>query len=352
MATNFVTANYQEVIDLHTESKSVSIIGLHTPNTDVPTRMLSGFWSQFRKFRYNGCSVSLVPAARLPVDPLQVGLEAGEPTIDPRDTLNPILFHGCHGTDMGAILNQFYSSANSTSFVKRQFASSAEENRFQPVGDTTQYDLDVIEDLYYRAMTDTTWAKAHPQRGFRKSGLKPLVHRVVANQSYAQYAVPNGSRIMPYTGGSTDNTSGQLGPGNDNPDVSLPMDVASNPGLLNITRTGTLSGTFNQPADVSGQAFFTGRLEPLGWLDTHSVHTSKDSAFFTNSTENGSWPNWDTLNPLNTVPKIFMGMIMLPPAYKTEQYYRMVINHNFAFKDFRGASMVDNNDSPNVFNFN
>ena len=126
MATNFATASYQEVVDLHTESKTVSVIGIHTPNTSTPVKMLGGFWKQFRKVRYLGCSLSLVPAARLPADPLQVSIGAGEPTIDPRDMLNPILFHGCHGDDMGAILDTLYSGESSgTSDVIRKQSDSA-----------------------------------------------------------------------------------------------------------------------------------------------------------------------------------------------------------------------------------
>lgn len=150
MTTQYANASYQEIVDLHTESDKVSVVGLHTPCSDTPIHMLKGFWTQFRKFKYNGCSVSLVPAAQLPADPLQVSYEAGEPTIDPRDLLNPILFHGCHGNDMGAILNNLYSSDTAGDIVDYQGSDSIDHN----ILPNDAYTGDFYENLYYRALTD------------------------------------------------------------------------------------------------------------------------------------------------------------------------------------------------------
>lgn len=372
MATNFATANYQEVIDLHTESDTVSVIGIHTPNSDTPVKMLRGFWEQFRKFKYNGCSISLVPAARLPADPLQVSYEAGETTIDPRDMLNPILFHGCHGDDMGTILNALYSGSTYSTDLARKFGSSVEQNVFSE----SQVGNDYVDALYYKALTDRTWLKAHPQSGFRRSGLRPLVHRVVANMGYSQFA--------PWMG--QDPTYGTSNPGM----APIARDPPENPqlvGQLGARFTGIAGATtttgITTPGDPSpmesgsttvtigrtmtGQAFMTSRMEPLGWQDTHSVHmltgetapsaTGLNGNAVNDAQKIGEMLTTYALNPLNTVPKVFMGMIMLPPAYKTEQYFRLVINHNFAFKGFRGASMDNHtvemvNNAPAVFNFN
>lgn len=92
LATNYASASYQEILDVNTVKGNVTVIGIHTPTGSTPVRRLSGFFTQFRKFKYRGCIVQVVPAATLPADPLQVGFEAGENTIDMRDMLNPILF--------------------------------------------------------------------------------------------------------------------------------------------------------------------------------------------------------------------------------------------------------------------
>lgn len=362
MATNFATASYQEVVDLHTESKTVSVIGIHTPCTSTPVEMLGGFWKQFRKVRYLGCSLSLVPAARLPADPLQVSIGAGEPTIDPRDMLNPIMFHGCHGDDMGAILDTLYSGESSgTSDVVRKQSDSAVFDVFSE----NQKGNDYVDALYYRALTDRTWAKAHPQVGFRKSGLRPLVHQVVANRPFSQFSPDDRtSTLGPLVLNSNGipSKSGQIGLQTSTTNVNNAIFVGSQPGLPD-TNEYENEINFVIDADHSGFAFATSGLRPLGWQDTQTslMATSQYvSEPLTGNAEQDSQKVADTWTKVvvpNTIPKFYMGMIMLPPAYKTEQYFRLAINHRFAFKGFRGISMIDDdvkviNDAPAVSNFN
>lgn len=358
MATNFATASYQEVVDLHTESKTVSVIGVHTPCTSTPVKMLQGFWKQFRKVKYLGCSLSLVPAARLPADPLQVSIGAGEPTIDPRDMLNPILFHGCHGDDMGAILDTLYSGESSgTSDVVRKQSDSAVLDVFSE----NQIGNDYVDALYYRSLTDRTWAKAHPQVGFRKSGLRPLVHQIVANRPFSQFSPDDRTgKIGPTvlnSQGQPVNT-GQMGVFPDG--VNGSFSVYPSPGLPDTVEPE--GPTFEINRKNGGYAFATSGLRPLGWQDTQtSVMTSLAhvSQALTGNAEQDAQKIADTWTKVvvpNTIPKFYMGMILLPPAYKTEQWFRLQINHNFAFKGFRGISQIDDdaeviNNAPSYNNF-
>lgn len=359
MATNFATASYQEVVDLHTESKTVSVIGIHTPNTSTPVKMLGGFWKQFRKVRYLGCSLSLVPAARLPADPLQVSIAAGEPTIDPRDMLNPIMFHGCHGDDMGAILDALYSGkADGTSDIVRKQSDSAVMDVFSE----NQIGNDYVDALYYRALTDRTWAKAHPQIGFRKSGLHPLVHQIVANRPFSQFSPDDrnsdGTPIAFRSDGVPAGV-GQIGPRNP---AGGNIGVYPTPGLPNTDSGGSDVKFVLNNGGASGYAFATSGLRPLGWQDTQtSVMTAAQYASepLTGNAEQDASKIADTWTKVvvpNTIPKFYMGMILLPPAYKTEQWFRLQINHRFAFKGFRGISMIDDdskviNDAPAYSNF-
>ncbi len=362
MATNFATASYQEVVDLHTESKTVSVIGIHTPCTSTPVKMLGGFWKQFRKVRYLGCSLSLVPAARLPADPLQVSIGAGEPTIDPRDMLNPILFHGCHGDDMGAILDTLYSGESSgTSDVVRKQSDSAVLDVFSE----SQLGNDYVDALYYRALTDRTWAKAHPQVGFRKSGLRPLVHQIVANRPFSQFSPDSRtSALSPtvFTDGGVPAFVGQIGIPSGATLTRNHLDVQAGPSLPDTNEVDTQTN-FVIGYNHTGYAFATSGLRPLGWQDTQTscmTTTEYVSDPLTGNAQQDSQKVADVLTNVvvpNTIPKFYMGMIMLPPAYKTEQYFRLAINHRFAFKGFRGISMIDDdaeviNDAPAVSNFN
>lgn len=367
MTTQYVTASYQEIIDLHTETDRVSVIGIHTPTNRQPYDMLKGFFDLYQKFHYDGCSLALVPAARLPADPSQVSYGAGQPPIDPRDMLNPILWHGCHGESLGAVLNQFYSADSGTSDISRRWSASVEENMPSTgqVGNKA-----IFETLYYRALVDNTWQKAHPQRGFRKSGLRPLVYSVATDR---QYINSDSGTIAPRVpgvynlaqspsennGNLSINTSGNMG-------TTISGDTlyaAAGEGLQDSTTDYAMISPSR-----TGNQFFTSRLTGLGWLDTRSrlfpgntinsgtlsgdeYNDGAELGAMYNTLEQKQFPNY--------LPRLFMGICLLPPAYKTEQYFRLVLNHRFSFKKFRGVSMradnsgnMENTHVPEYSNFN
>lgn len=374
--TNFAQASYQEVIDLNTESDTVSVIGIHTPSSRTPCDMLQGFWKQFRKVRYDGCSFALVPAARLPVDPLGVGYDAGESQIDPRDLLNPILFHGCHGNDMGMILNSLYHGPADQAATSGWNGSWLRVNG--GTSDSTEQSLlngqvEMMEALYYKAMTDNTWKKAHPMAGLKKAGLRPMVHDLAVNIPFGVVKHVNGQisdgQVVTSAGygpshvnGSSDDTlitTSQLG--------ASPLDreqmMASqnirfqglpdwDPGYAQVEGSSPVQYVPQLGSTTDGIQFMTNRLRSLGWLETCSTVATTVGTGAIADAQGTVIPTMNQIPSLlesaeastlqqNTIPKIFMGMIMLPPAYKTEQYYRLVINHHFSFKGFRGISMMN-----------
>lgn len=350
MTTQFATASYQEVIDLHTETDRVSVLGIHTPVSDAPYTFLEGFFNAFQKYHYDGCSLALVPAARLPADPSQVSYEAGEQPIDPRDLLNPILWHGAHGESLGSVLNQFYSGQASTNDVSRDFSSSIEKNDVL----TSRVGTDALwQSLYYRALTDNTWKKAHPQQGFRLGGLRPLVYSLGTNVQFANSReglyTPNipefdsSAGVLPGNAVESMRTGGEMGltSGGTGLNVTLPQ------GLQNSSVTPSEVSTRVQP-NGSGLQFFSERLHRLGWLDTRSrllATPDSQSAIMTGDLYDDRvatselYSNVEQVERINYLPRLFMGICLLPPAYKTEQYYRLVLNHRFSFRKFRGLSM-------------
>lgn len=314
MATNGVRCSYEEIIDLHTESDRVTAIGIHTPTGAYPHKMFKGFFDMYKKYKYLGCSIKFVPIAKLPADPLQVSYEAGDTTIDPRDLANPIMFHGCHGDDLGTILNKLYGDDNgiSDSIVGLEYQN----------GDGQQALYDSLERLYYKALTDRTWKKAGSQRGFVKSGLRPLVYSLASNhQIMPSFGIPDGGNNLDEFGGS---------PTND-----YEFDFATTPNSMeNKVRVDT--------------QLFTPRLTGLGWMDTRNVLTLDAGVVYGEDIPESSDPmqnlkafvNKGFVNQINYayLPKLFMGVILLSPSYKVEQYYRCIIKHFFAFKQFRGIS--------------
>lgn len=349
MTTQYAQASYQEIIDLNTQTDRVSVLGIHTPVSDSPYTFLKPFFDAFQKYHYDGCSLTMVPAARLPADISQVSYEAGDIPIDPRDLLNPILWHGAHGESLGSVLNQFYDAAASSTDIDRRFFDSGELNNasISQIGNDALY-----ESLYYRALTDNSWRKAHPQTGLRVKGLHPLVYSVGTDAQYVNG--PNGSLspTVPRTGNvplnPDDNTgnvnlgaAGMMGHLNDNAQISSMR-------LQALQDTASDDGVYVRsiPSARSGQ-FFTERLHGLGWLDTRvrvlpsaGVQTEVTGSVLADRSNLASlYEQVENIQTINYLPRLFMGVCLLPPSYKAKQYYRLIINHRFSFKKFRGLSM-------------
>lgn len=317
MASNFVKCSYKEIIDLNTEDSKVTAIGIHTPTGDTPAKMFPGFFKQYRKYKYRGASIAFYPVARLPADPTQVSYDAGEPGIDPRDLANDILVHGCHGDDMGAILNKLYGDNNAIADSVDRLDMGVN----YPFLDTDPW-YDLMERLYYKALTDRTWKHAGVQRGFFKKGLRPLVYSLATNHQIMPSQQANlGMRIVngtPYMTGGIPTSDYE---GDDEEDV--------------------LSNVLNQ----TQIQMFTPRLTRLGWMDTRQVITgsgpvSVDGVDTGSEIEQVLAQSMVEQVNLAQLPRLYMLMILLPPAYKTEMYFRVVVTHHFAFKGFRGVSML------------
>lgn len=323
MATNYAKASYTEVIDLQTTNGETSIIGIHTPVGVTPYRRLQGFFMQFRKFKYKGISsLVMVPAANLPVDPLGLtGVVGTTDLMDPRDNLNPILFHGAHGENLNGVLDTIYSAdeyivnGESVSTLGRNLSDSCNESL---ISNATS---DLIGQ-YYRSLTDTSWKKFGIQNGVRLRGLHPLVHKLARN-----------TPLLPSAGGVGQNAGQLVGLGNVtnriNTDTSQSFSSTSNIAetaahapIADVPNVTVWDGTNSGYLRPEYAQEFTNGVTSLGWLPTTVKVQSSESS--------------TRIMPTG-LPKIFMGVLVMPPAYNVEQYFRMVIRHEFEFKEFTSS---------------
>lgn len=327
MATNYATATYMEVIDLQTTADKESIIGIHTPIGLSPYRRLKGFFQQFRKYRYNGIkSLVICPAAQLPVDPLGLtGVVGTTDLMDPRDSLNPILFHGAHGESLTSVLDEIYGSVSYTNGTGN--IGSLDGNNVAPSAD--EFSADFTNGAnYYSKLTDSTWRKFGIQSGVKLSNLKPLVWSVAQNMP-----------TLPSFNG--DNTSGEdrnrgvfesffINQDNIPVDVGIAQDgpVGMNSVVVPVGNNATFRNLDGDAPYGLAHAYkqqFTNRMTTLGWLPT-----SYDSGV---ASENATLP---TIG-VTILPKLFMGVLVMPPAYNVEQFFRCCIVHSFSFKDFTSS---------------
>lgn len=306
MSTQYVRAKYSEIIDLNTMPGRLSVIGVHAPIGGVPKNKLAGLYDNFRKFRYKGCSFSMAPAAQLPMDPLAISYEAGESQVDPRDLMNPILFHGTHGYTLGnAIDCAFRNNADRLS----DSATRTDLRISDQIQDGSKQWLN--EASYYLALSDPSWRKFSPMSPISIKGLHPLVHRVVSTMP-----------VPPFKKGIS----------NVNPDWSV-VGTEIDGQVYARNYLQNMVGQTAQPEDLKTNQcvmqMFTSGVSRLGWLDTYS----RPGVAY-ESGGNSIDGSGDITPDRTDLPKAFMGILVLPPAYSVKLCYRIVIHHYFEFKGF------------------
>lgn len=326
MATNFAKASYTEVIDLQTVNDTTSIIAIHTPVGKAPYLKLKGFFQQFRKFKYNGISrLIMAPASALPVDPLGLTTEVGTPgQMDPRDTLNPILFKGCHGENLNNILNQIFDAKEIVQGVATGVPGGnpitrdgGDTDKASPSvrqlkinnseGEWINYDL---TKQYYRLLTDVTWKKYGIQSMVKIRNLHPLVWKLATNHPLVPsargdaYSVNAG--MYQYSYGEGENIPDTMATPDTDPYGTLAPSIASMP----------VGGLANAGSNRIYRQDFTNGCSRLGWLPTSTM-------------VQGGVPQ------ISTLPKLYMGLMVMPPSYSQEQFMRMVIRHEFSFSGFQ-----------------
>lgn len=300
MVSNTIHATYTETYDLNTIQNELSLLAIHTPQSNTLKRFFHGFYEQYSKMKVLGCNFMLSCASKQELDPTLVGFEAGQ--IDPRDVMNPILFKACTGEGMNALIDQIYNKTEALSYVGSQLGASVDQHLD---------DSEAAIKAYYSLLADDSWRKAHPQRGIMISGLKPMVHKIVSTQPF-KWNVSAGYN------------------GLDNPNIigsGTPEQSSSG----NARGFGGQGGSKDQTSDpVNPTVFVSNGLTEMPWLDTAY---SKVSTF----TEDGSTSGSAKVYNLQTnIPRVYMGALVLPPSSGAQNlYFRMTMVWHILFKDFR-----------------
>lgn len=398
MVTNFIKgASYKEIYDLHTDSESTSILTIHSPVSNFPRKVLSGFFNQYRKFRYLGCRVSIRPAARLPADPAQLSYAAGEPEIDARDMLNPVLYRGYSGESLGYFLNIWNSPGRQSSNFKETPTSNPVQVKssgfFGDSIDKTSFPENAVEGftvndwrsaylekLYYQSLSDPKFKKMAPQKGMSKF-FYPLVYELatttqrLSNTAYGgQTTSPNIYNLVAYepqthtqqvNAGNIRETGGDIDPLDDTARTGVTADDSSAEAAIGNTPEISL---YSSQVSLDGNnvvrymrrtvPILTSHKRRLGWLDTdtrvvrpyaysnevRSNYPDNGSAVFSSpGTSINLFPDSsrtrqvfpDSIVANTTLPLINMGIIALPKSYKTEMYFRVTCQHFFDFKGYR-----------------
>lgn len=293
MVNNVVNATYVETYDLRTVTGRMAILGIHTPTAVALKKMYRGFFEQYRKVKIHSCDLIGVCASSQSLSPAEVGLTAG--LTDPRDVLNPILFKACTGENLDLLLDRIYS----TPAAGENFGSIHRE-------DIT--DADELS-MYYQYLADDSFRKFHPQGGIHVSDLKPFVHRVATTQPFKWEIAEASLLSSPRIGDSS---------------AALNSVNAQNP----VIGFGGSDGS----AGATPSVFISNGLEPMPWIET-----TYESNTTTANDDTGASTTVLATNLASSIPRIYCGVVILPPAILQPLYFRFQVRWHLSFKDFRPA---------------
>ncbi len=346
-----VKASVMEIYDLQTSVGKGTVLKVHTPTGNNIKRHLLGHFLQYKKFKYLGAKVTLVPASTLPADPLQLSYDAGEANIDPRDMVNPILWKHYHGETMLTDVlptDELKDYDQNTNIDTSGVNGSALEQALYGYRSASQ-----LDSVYPRTLMDTSFRKAGIQTGFT-TFCRPFVYNVVSNVQLLPRSGQN-NRASPYMFMNDEVVGG--------PDDAYPVfmkhsgtesedgDMLKGPGTTHWIK-GVTSTTTPKSQTGGNLVMTTNKLVPLGWMDTLSREGSggtenNNSALVASSPGTFSFSGDASIGAnLQKVPMLY---ILMPPAYKTEFYFRMIIKHYYAFSGFRSCFSVQSFPSAGIF---
>lgn len=342
-----VNASVMEIYDLQTSVGKGTVLKVHTPTGNNVKRHLLGHFLQYKKFKYLGAKVTLIPASTLPADPLQLSYEAGDANIDPRDMVNPILWKHYHGETMltdvnpdSALLNYNMIDGADLSVI----GSSIDESEYNKPSNNLDY-------VYPATLMDTSFKKAGVQVGF-STFVKPFIYNVVtANQLLPMDGgTAPATRKNGFMGGQGLRASGNAG------QTFYPVREDANGNLIGGAEDMNVPGETAQHQWTPNTTFTTNRLVPLGWMDTLSRTNQMKSdvaAAAANYVQGEALGQFQITGDFSIGPNLMnvpMLYVLMPPAYKTEFFFRMIIKHFFAFKGFRSCASVQSFASAGIIN--
>lgn len=299
---------YTETIDLNTETGGPSVLGLHTPISGDAYRFLYPYFQAYKKYKYLGMDVTIVNAAHLPYDPEQIGKVEGTNYVDPRDSLNPVLFKGCHGESLGPILDSIYEGLSTFSFKDNTVDKEVM--------------LAALENFYYTALGDNAWRKSPIQKTLHLKGLHPIVYNLGTNR---QIAPTMNMAAEDYIENSTDADRSGV-----NPNAHQPGQTQS---VVNGTNDAFTIGPNSIYDPTTGiwkyrvaQSMFTTGVRRLGWMDTLEIAGRESTTLQFEKAQ------------ISLLPKLFMGILILPKANLVRNYLRIVITHKFKFAGYRSIT--------------
>lgn len=291
-----VYVTLSETYDLSTKPSKMSLIGVHTPNSDIIKKTYPGLCMNAKFMRVVSQSVAIACASVLPADPSQVGTETGK--ISPQDLFNPILYKAVSNESMSVVESRLWGlrgTYNPASAPAVTGAQAEVENEYV-TGQTDDFGV------YYSLLSNHDgWKKAHPQQGLEMTNLVPLV--------FEKY----------YNAGVNTNLSSDY--------VPALTHVAGQSGLSEVR---------------SSVGSMRGRAHPMPRVNTTYFVSATWSGESAGMVTNGMWDgrpgNAESMTPV--LPPVYTACIIMPPSANNKMYYRMTVRTVIEFTEIRPITEI------------
>lgn len=296
-----VTVTLRETYDLSTKPNKMTLIGVHTPTNNIIKRLYPGFCQQYKMCKILHQNVRLASAARLPVDPLNVGVNS-EGTISPEDMFNPILYKACSNQSLSNLEYRIRGLKHGSYLASQGLSIEGE------TVDASNENVTLLNDefnVYYSILSNTRgWKVAHPQRGLSMNKLRPLVFERWYNEGSNRATLPD----------DLDNLS----------NAAIPIDESYKEDGTPVNELGSM--------DLESMR---GRPHRMPAFNTKYLTYIQDSTAAADGTSvlNGMGDGLPVNSQINmpVIPCIYTGLILVPPSKTTVLYYRMVVETVISF---------------------
>lgn len=301
-----VFVRVSETYDLSTKVGKMGLLGIHTPTSDLVTRLYPGLLQNCKFVRFDKCDVAMACASMLPADPLQIGVEAG--AIAPQDMFNPILYKAVSNESMSNLQAWLQSmNGKSTAPVSKNSVLDVNDATFADDAISQTDDVDQFKMYYALLSSPDGWRKAMPQAGLEMNDLVPLVYQVVANYGGISPRVST-NRYYDINNANQPQADSlmQAPPSDTSHATAIPVATFRGPSMrMPKVPTTIMNYAGASPGDkgVSGDTFFS--------ADTNHVSL------------------------LRYVPATYVAMIVLPPAKLNQLYYRLKVTWTLEFTEVR-----------------
>lgn len=291
-----VKASFQYFFDIQTVADEVIQLFVKSGGDYAQKRLLD-YFARFKYYKPGKVTITIRPCATLPVDPAGLSLEAGQQNVDPRDMFALGMARITNNEDIGIVSDLMNSM-------------TADQKKY----------------FYNQMLLDHRWYKFSPHRGLTKSAT-PLLWDVC--QVHEDH-FPGANRHVPYIDKTAQGYYLEPNGGCIEQNVYKDADHPELGEFVDSIACKFVPGVEPSESIYRRRLVQNGRV-PITWMPTDDVVRVN----FATRTGESPYTVYQKVYTEATMPEVNVMCILLPPAYRTFNFFRIWVTETCYFKGFR-----------------